>query len=184
MSHDYTSVTENTSNPEVMAAKATQEKPVRPSPANMPAFYFHGYILRPAAAEHLWLAAGWNAADPDHCHTTKPEFWLEQGITVNNFLLEDQIGPVFFFKLVQKAGDIGEIHIQFSPNESTETRLRSMSGLTVGWRWLEDCLFRNGFRLVYFNSKSPQLIHFCQKRLGFVWDGRRLERAVTGGNNG
>lgn len=151
--------------------------------AQMPSFAFDGFQLRPAVEADFSLAQYWNNADPDHRHRTKPAFWLEQGASVNSFLLHDAIGPVFFFRIDVDA-DTVEIHMQFSPDSSAGTRLRTMNAMSIGLRWLEKRLSSVGCNTIYFNSRTPRLIMFCQQRLGFAWDGRRLEKKLPEVTNG
>lgn len=127
----------------------------------------------------LPLAAAWTDADPEHSKTTLPQFWIEQDTRINSFVLEDEQGPVFFFRMVRhKHGVEIEIHIQFAP-ENIVSRQRTMDALTIGFEWLAKRLVSLGFKILYFHSRSQRLIYFCQKRLGFKWDGRRLEKDIT-----
>jgi hypothetical protein len=148
-----------------------------PAGHDAPSFRFGGFLLRATTVSDLHLAATWVYADPDHRKTTEPEFWLEQTADANSFLLEDSAGPVFFFKL-EKVDDAMAIYIQFGPEQTTANRSRTMAGLTEGFAWLEKRLADVGVRRVYFHSRNPTLIYFSQKRLGFVWDGRKLERKI------
>jgi hypothetical protein len=146
---------------------------------DMPTFHFGNYSLRPAQISDLPNAAAWTKADADHCGNTLPMFWIRQQIGINCFVLDDGEGDVFFFRMVryQNATEV-EVHIQFAPEEIV-SRQRTMTALTIGFAWLEARLHSLGFRLLYFYSRNQNLIYFCQKRLGFTWDGRRLERAIT-----
>ncbi len=150
---------------------------------SLEAFQFDGFTLRPAREEDAALAKEWNEADPDH-RTLDPKFWLEMRPGAEGYVLEDTLGPVFFFKMVRidarqdaPLGTLGiglkpekaaELHIQFAPGDRQGTRLRSMLGMDKGWKWLEKMLAEKGFDAVYFTSRSPRLILFCEKRLGFA----------------
>jgi hypothetical protein len=142
----------------------------------MPTFRFQGFTLRPAIDSDLEIAKAWTEADPDHRGITKPEFWLENVGNANSFLLEDAFGPVFLFRMDVKGNEVAA-HIQFPPDEPA-TRRRVMQGLTLGFAWLEKILSGQRYKTLFFNSTSIPLINFCQKRLGFTWDGRRLEKAL------
>jgi hypothetical protein len=148
----------------------------------MPPFHFDDYTLRIAMPEDLPLATAWSAADPDHA-TTIPWFWVRQSADINSLLLEDaQHRPIFFFRMqVMNEGRDIEVHIQFSPDDGLAERERVMNALLVGFAWLEKRLASAGFKTLYFHSRRPGLIRFCEKRMGFAWDGRRLERKVTYG---
>lgn len=145
----------------------------------LPPFHFDHYTLRIAQPEDLPLADNWTKADPDHC-TMIPWFWVRQSADINSLLLEDEQGPVFFFRMqIMGDGSEVEVHIQFSPEESVAAKERLMDALLKGFSWLENRLAQVGFTTLYFHSRRRALIYFCQKRMGFVWDGRRLERKVT-----
>lgn len=155
---------------------------------DMPSYRFNGYLMRPAIESDLPAAENWTAADPDHRGRVKPGFWLIQSKTTNSFVLEDAYGMVLFARLdVASDNMVGgtgykplsiEVHIQFSPDQSPSGRLRTMNGLSRGCQWVEKRLRAVGAETIYFNSTDQKLIHFCQRRLGFVWDGRRLEKAL------
>lgn len=145
----------------------------------LPPFHFDHFTLRIAQPEDLPLADTWTKADPDHS-TMIPWFWVRQSADINSLLLEDEQGPVFFFRMqIMGDGSEVEVHIQFSPDESIAAKERLMDGLLKGFSWLENRLAQVGFTTLYFHSRRRALIYFCQKRMGFVWDGRRLERKVT-----
>jgi hypothetical protein len=146
-------------------------------------FKFDRFTLRSAREGDAALAKQWTEADPDH-RTYDPKFWLEMCPGAESYLLVDVAGPVFFFKMVRidarqdvTLGTLGiglkpekaaELHIQFAPGDRQGTRLRSMLGMDKGWKWLEKMLAEKGFDAVYFTSRSPRLILFCEKRLGFA----------------
>ena len=62
-------------------------------------FFFSGFTLRPSTAGDRTLATAWTKADPEHSTTTPPDFWIEQSDSTESYLLEDDAGPVFFFKM-------------------------------------------------------------------------------------
>lgn len=138
-------------------------------------FGFNGFTLKTALPEprYLRLAAEWTAADADHRETTKAEFWFEQGMNTESYILEDRYGVVFFFKMTRvKPGEI-ELHIQFPPVEATaerqaDRRIRVITGLTKGLEWIERVLEMREAKTIFFDSRNPGLVHFCEKRLGFT----------------
>lgn len=166
----------------------------------MPTFKFDKYTLRPAEGEaDLALAAAWMEADRWHRGQFKPEFWLEQSATVNSFVLEDEAGPIFFFKtrLPELRAPVGpkgvDLYIQFEPMDvlaGAPVRWRTMVALEKGFAWLKKKLGGVGYDSVYFESKNPKLIEFCERRLGFVVDaaterGTRLKAYMeAGGSDG
>ena len=147
----------------------------------MPTFTFHQFSLRPCVFGDLGLATWWTSQDPAHATTTDPKFWIEQTLKDNSFILEDRVGEIFFFKmsLTDTPKEI-EIHIQFAPHDEV-SRQRVMHGLIHGFEWLQKELSQIGFETIYFNSMDRGLIHFCGRRLGFNWDGRRLIRRINDG---
>jgi hypothetical protein len=62
-------------------------------------FKFGEFFLRPAGEQDRALAERWTAADPDHAGVIDPNFWLENKLGRDGFLLSDASGPVFFFKM-------------------------------------------------------------------------------------
>lgn len=143
---------------------------------NLPTFTFDEFVLRPAKAEDLPLANRWTMGDPHHRATTKPAFWIEQGADTNSYLLLDPKGAVFFFRM-DLHKELVEVHIQFVDGNAL-TQSRTRRGLMRGFKWLEKMLLDSGFEVYYFHSSSPQLIFFCQNRLGFMWDGKKLSRKL------
>lgn len=156
----------------------------------MPAFRFGGYTLRPSIDSDLDLAARWTQADPDHCDTTEGKFWLRNDGGVNSFVLCDDRGAIFFFRIdieceLPKGGPrpypkAVSLHMQFAPTDPRERR-RLMQAMLIGFGWLEKRLSAAGVDTVYFHSKNPRLILFCEKRLGFAWDGLALVRKIGNG---
>lgn len=153
----------------------------------MPSFEFDGYTLRPATEEDLPLARAWNAGDPDHVWEAGQErYWIEQRAGVESYLLEDALGPVFFFKILTIAetlmGGVSsnavncgartnakavEVSIQFAPDGGAG-QLRTMTALSRGFAWLEKRLSAVGVKAVYFNSKNLLMIRFALIKLGFT----------------
>jgi hypothetical protein len=147
-------------------------------------FCFHGYRLRPVGLPDLSLATEWTKADPYHCDTTSPSFWIEQERDCDSYMLEDNIGPIFFFKMQRTSeAHIIEFHIQFPPPEErpSDQSLRNrrvMTGLVLGLEWIERVLLFSGVKEVFFKSQSPTLIRFCLRRLGFEHDGEFLTKRI------
>ena len=140
---------------------------------------FSGYTLRPAVRKDWRRAVQWTAADPDHAGKINPEFWLEQRPGMDSVMVEDSQGPVFFFKtqlLITKEKRItAQVFIQFMPRETVEDGNRTRQALTEGMAWLEPVLQQSGAEEIFFTSRQLKLIAFCQKRLGFIVDGKSLE---------
>lgn len=152
-------------------------------------FTFSGYTLRPANEADLPLARMWTLADVYHREITPPSFWVEQRPGRDSFLLIDASGPIFFFKIhatrwagltdamAMKPSEV-ELHIQFMPDTDAHDRRRLREGLLQGMAWLERILRLSGVHRICFDSRNPELIRFCRKRLGFDISGERLSRAL------
>lgn len=151
-------------------------------------FTFSGFTLRPSRGiADLRLASAWTEADPHHCNTTQGVFWCEQDLGTESYLLEDKFGPVFFFKMQRAPNNTIELHIQFPPDRKdasaqADQRAHVMTGLQLGLQWIERVLSLRGVRALCFTSKSPSLMRFCVKRLGFTRDGERLEKSIPSPN--
>jgi hypothetical protein len=146
--------------------------------------------LRPAGTDGNWeqdleLARAWVAADPDHAGKVLPEFWLEQKLDRDSFLLRDAIGPIYFFKMhlanKWQQGDPGNlmlpavrIFLQFAPEKN-----RISKALIAGTAWLERMLKQGPMKEYYFDSQNESLIRFSQKRLGFTREGSILRKRLT-----
>lgn len=146
-------------------------------------FSFGRYTLRPAGrlSIDILLATQWTEADPDHAGRVAPDFWLEQRLGRDSYVLDDQDGPLFFFKAVHCHPRV-EIHVQFPPRfnairfpgEAALQRHVLSRAMIEGLRWLERVLTQNDIREIYFDSANDPLIAFCTKRLGFNRDGSKL----------
>lgn len=146
---------------------------------DMPSFKFQGFTLRPAVFSDYSLAMVWVEADPDHRGKTPAEFWLINDDRTNSFVLEDAVGPIFFFRTDRHETEV-ELHMQFGPTyRDYQLKRRTMQGMKVGLPWLEMMLAGAGYQELYFYSSSPKLIWFCQHSLAFRWDGRRLEKELV-----
>lgn len=155
-------------------------------------FRFGRYTLRPAGAG-VWdhrLAREWTAADRDHAGRVDPEFWTEQSLGRDSWLLIDHSGPLLFFKLIviqQPTDDQGgtvEAHMQFAPEPEGEEEkklleLRTIGGLTEGLRWLERVLTQSRIDAIFFDSTSETLVAFSVRKLGFIQTGSRLHKRLT-----
>jgi hypothetical protein len=148
-------------------------------------FCFDGYTLRPAGEGDVRLATEWTQGDPYHRNNTHPTFWLEQRRGSDSYVLEDNAGPVFFFKMMRTSeAHVVELHIQFPPPEYhlRQQKLRNsrqMVALILGFEWIERVLLFSGVTNVFFISHSPSLIRFCVKRLGFEQKGAHLTKRIA-----
>lgn len=125
------------------------------------------------------LACAWTKADPYHRQTTPGSFWVQQGIGIESYVMEDRYGIVFFFKLERASKEEIEVHIQFAPapeeaNARADLKDRTMRGLMLGFEWLERILAQKGITALFFTSQSRGLILFAKRHLGFVEIGNRF----------
>lgn len=141
-------------------------------------FSFSGFTLRPATLSDRQLAETWTLADPFHKQVS-PEFWIEQKLGRDSYLLSDQRGGVFFFKLIRLTDRKVEFHIQFMPDTEPEARSRTRRGLVEGFVWIERVLLTNAIEEVTFDSNNPELMAFCRKRLGFTVESGRLWKTLN-----
>jgi hypothetical protein len=147
-------------------------------------FVFNGFTLRPASSGDRVLAILWNGADLEHRVTTQPDFWLEQSADCESYVLADQFGAVFFFKMQRHSREQIELHIQFPPACPQVTgellrKRRVMRGLMLGLQWIEKALGGRGVSELLFKSHNESLISFCVKHLGFEREGERLTKAIA-----
>jgi hypothetical protein len=141
---------------------------------NLPIYAFDGYTFRPATTEDQPLARLWNLMDLDHTWERQfLDYWIQQNDRVNSYVLEDAIGIVFFVKAIRHGSHEVEIALQFDRSYRMVSKARAMRGMEAGFAWLKKALPRNGFKSLYFRSRSVELIGFTEKRLGFVKDGTR-----------
>jgi hypothetical protein len=151
------------------------------------AWEFDGYRLRATIASDLGLAAEWTAADAAHAGLD-PMFWLEQGPSKQSYLLFDDEGPVFFFKgilaMVAHLGgtQILEVYIQFPPfataaHEVHAYKTRIARALAGGTEWLAGRM-RGVVDEFVFETSSPSLKHFCERRLDFEMRDGRLRKRI------
>lgn len=147
----------------------------------LPTYQFDQYTFRPALESDVELARAWNAADKDHTWEAQyPDYWIEQNPMMNSYLLEDADGTIFFVKSIRHQHCEVEITLQFDRRCRSVSRMRAMRAMIAGFGWLKKTLPRNGFRAVYFASKSKTLGLFVEKVLGFTHDGHRYIYHLVG----
>ena len=135
---------------------------------------FDGYQLRATIASDLPLATEWTTADKYH-EGLDPAFWLEQGPAKQSYLLYDESGPIFFFKGVL-AGRTLEVFIQFPAPSGAANEMLLSKALTAGTMWLAGRM-RGVVDEFTFETKSPSLKRFCERRLHFEErDGKMRKR--------
>jgi hypothetical protein len=125
-----------------------------------------GWHLAPARKDdHEALLSEWIAADPYHTGQTA-DAWLRARPGVENLLLIDKKGPLFFLR----CSNVMRTDIQFAPNEmsegSREIRRRIGDALASGLPWLAAQARSRNFREMMFESKSPRLVRYLEG-LGF-----------------
>jgi hypothetical protein len=113
----------------------------------------------------LDILGEWIAHDPYHFHLGHPEWWLtgaEDSLLA--FCLMDDKGPLTYVRL-DREGEYVRIHTQFAPDTVVSKRrlvvgmLQCMEQLII--------IYKTSSKGMIFNSVSPSLIAFMDKRLGF-----------------
>ena len=140
-------------------------------------FTFNGITMRPAdPRKDSKLAREWTLADPYHRDTTPPGFWVYQDLYTESYVLEDRFGAIFFFRMDWiedgRKGRAAEFHIQFPPSfertdKRNEQKSRIMRAMILCFEWMKRILAPSHVNEVFFLSKSPHLIRFAEKHLGF-----------------
>lgn len=94
-------------------------------------------------------------ADPYHKAVgLTGEHWAKDSI-----LYEDELGPV----VALKTTNVVRVDIQFL----TQDKLRNASALVAGfWKYAE-LAAKRGVKEIIFNTESPEVAHFFQKRFHF-----------------
>ena len=136
---------------------------------------FDGYQLRATVASDLELATEWTTADKYHAGLD-PAFWLEQGPTKQSYLLYDESGPVFFFKGVL-TGRALEVFIQFPAPGTAANEVVLSKALAAGTMWLANRM-RGVVDEFTFETESPSLKRFCERRLHFEERDGKMRRRI------
>jgi hypothetical protein len=143
---------------------------------SLPTYRFNGYTLRPATPEDLPLATAWCVADPDHTWEAQHKFyWIEQKQGGNSYVVEDELGVVFFIKYIRDGVKL-ELNIQF--DRGLHMRLRSAAGMKATQAWMDKNLAEVGFKALYFQSASENLTRFCVTQLGYRKNGAIWEKTL------
>lgn len=148
----------------------------------LPIFRFDGFVLRPSGPQDFNVAQTWTAADPDHAGRVPSSFWITNSHNANAYVLEDNHGRVFFFKM-QIEREWVEVHIQFA-SAGALRQARTRRGLVQGMRWLEPELKRAGFAGFFFRTINPQLVFFCEHHLGLESNGKVVFKKLREENHG
>lgn len=138
-------------------------------------YTFFGYTLRPATAKDLELARAWTAADPAHHGVIAPEFWIEQGIGIDSFVLTDAGGPIFFFRMQRAV----RLFVQFAPIKNKVDEARARDGIFRGVNFLVGALAKVQICEMLFDSTSKLLRLYVVGRLRFTPREGTLSRAIS-----
>lgn len=136
-------------------------------------FIFNGITMRPTVPKKdRALAIQWTRADPEHRETTNGYFWLTQDLGIESYALEDKFGVILFFRMDWVKNSQLEFHIQFPPPEKEVTKRidqkqRAMRAMMQGFEWMKRILAQSKVNEVFFLSRSPHLIRFSTRHLGF-----------------
>ena len=105
----------------------------------------------------------WIVADSYHKHQGQPEWWLT-GNGLLAFCLQDDRGPLTYVRL-DAEGEYVRIHTQFAP-ESEVSKRRLIAGMIQCMDSLI-AVYVDKKQGMIFNSVSPTLIAFMEKKYGF-----------------
>lgn len=98
----------------------------------------------------------WIAADEAHSETCTPDFWLSApGGVAQSWAVEDEQGTLFYVR----AENVLRLHIQFPP-EKSKRLLKGVADFAI--QIAQDA--REKYKQIIFESKSPALIRFLEKR--------------------
>lgn len=157
-------------------------------------FHFGNCELRPSTPADEDIARAWTAADPFHGGTIVGSYWLEQSAGVDCYLLSDELGPLFFFRMERAVKMEQEskrplyifsiepatrLLIQFGPTDTPEQAQRAKDGLAIGGRWLAGALATSGVGEIFFGSESKLLRRFVSGALGFTPRPDTLSRRIS-----
>jgi len=95
------------------------------------------------------------AADPDHAGRCEASFWLPNESVVEQFVAEDENGPVFYVR----AENIMRLHIQFASD-----RKRVAKAIEEFTPWIVEQARQKGYKQIIFESVFKPLIRFLERR--------------------
>jgi hypothetical protein len=94
-----------------------------------------------------------------------PEWWLTGNDCVVAACVEDEMGPVFYFR-VDKENELARLHVQFAP-EAEVSKKRLITALLESIPKLAEAMSKQGFKGIVYESISESLIKFGSSQLGF-----------------
>lgn len=116
--------------------------------------------------DDLQQLSEWIAHDPYHFHLGQPEWWLTGAAdSLLAFCLMDERGPLTYVRL-DNEGEYVRIHTQFAP-EAIVSKRRLVVGMLQTVEKLIEIYKADRKKGMIFNSVSPSLVAFMDKRLGF-----------------
>ncbi len=122
-----------------------------------------------SAVEDIPQLTEWIQNDPYHFHLGQPEWWLTGATdSLLAFCLMDDRGPLTYVRL-DSEGEYVRIHTQFAP-ESIVSKRRLITGMIVAIDKLIE-IFQSSKKGLIFNSVSPALVAFMDRKFGFKYVG-------------
>ena len=123
----------------------------------------------PSTADDLPQIEEWALADPYHSDQKMPSWWLTGNDCFLAGCIEDDSGPVFYFR-IDSEDDLARLNIQFAPPDRISKK-RVAIALTEVFPIVKYLVWETGgredFKGMIYNSTSQSLIQFVES-LGFV----------------
>lgn len=120
--------------------------------------------LEPSTEKDVQQLSRWITADPYHKDCLDPVWWLT-GSGLLTFCLQDDKGPVCYVRLDEENEVLIRLHTQFGPREEV-SKLRLIKGMLYCFPMVR--IFCNHrYSSIVFNSVSPLLIDFMERKYGF-----------------
>lgn len=118
----------------------------------------------PSTSDDIEQLTEWIAHDPYHKDCLDPFWWLT-GQGVLSYCLQDGQGPTMYVRIDQDNFAL-RIHTQFAPLAEV-SKLRVVRSLMWALPRMKTVAVMNGCNTYVFNSTSPDLIGFMEKKFKF-----------------
>ncbi len=112
---------------------------------------------RPVLESDRAKLAEWIAADPDHAGKCDPDFWLKPEDGVRLFVVQDEVGDVFFVR----GENLLRLHLQFCPVSERKRLAKAIDEFTP---LIAHGARKQHYKQLIFESVFKPLIRFLSKR--------------------
>jgi hypothetical protein len=122
--------------------------------------------VRPVNPMDQAVLANWIARDPAHSGVMTPEFYMSEDAQCLVYEAFDGLKylPALYIRLEPVSAERVRAYVQFPPWKNPRDLVRA-------FRIVKETLAKAGFHELVFDSVSPTLVRFCQRRMGFVAEG-------------